>query len=289
MHVFLEQVVNGLTLASMYALVAAGFALIVGVVRIVNFAHGEFFMVGSYLLYGLCKVLGIPFFPSLALTVVIMMVFGIVFERIIVRTIADRSWDVQLLATLAASVILSNGARVVLGSTPRTVDTLYSKSVVEVAGFRLSWQRIIALVVAIVVFALLHLFLQRTKMGKAMRAVSQNREACDVFGLNVNLIYLVTFAIGAGLAGLGASLVAPLYNVVPTMGTMMTLKAFAIVVMGGYGRVNGAIFAAIIIGVAEALTAGYLATTYVDAAAYGMMVLVLLLRPQGLFGRKVGI
>jgi len=288
-QIFLEQVLNGLTLGAMYACIAAGQALIFGVARLVNFAHGDIFMVGAYVFFLLYMVAGVPSPLAVILTAIIMFVFGGLFERAIVRPIIDKPWYVHLIATLGASVILSNGAVIVFGTTPKEVPTYFSSTVLDVAGFHLSLQRIAVLVVAVLAFLGLHLFLQRTKTGKAMKAMSQNREACAVVGVDVRRLSALTFAISCGLLGLASGVVSPLFNVFPTMGLGLTFKAFAAVIIGGFGQVNGAIYGAFILGLAEALGAGYIASDYKDAIAFGVMVLVLLLRPQGLFGRKVGI
>lgn len=288
-EIFLEQLLNGLTLGAMYACVAVGQALVYGVARLINFAHGDLFMWGGYVFFFAFAVAGLPYPVAVIISVVVMMLFGALFERVVVRPIIDKPWKVHLIATLGASVVLSNVAVLIWGSTPKYVPTVYSLRIVEFAGFRLSLQRIIVLVVTVLVFCGLYLFLQRTKTGKAMKAMSQNREACAVVGVDVRRISALTFAMSCGLLGLAASLIAPLYHITPTMGIGMTFKAFAAVIMGGLGQVNGAIYAGVILGVAEALGAGYLSSAYKNAIAFAVMVLVLLLRPQGLFGRKVGL
>jgi branched-chain amino acid transport system permease protein len=289
MAIFAEQLMNGLTLGAMYACLAAGQALIFGVVRLINFAHGDMVMVGAYVCFLAFSVAGLPYPIAAAVTVVVMFAFGGLFERVVIRPIIERPWHVHLIATLAASVVLTNAALLIFGPIAKTVPTTYSSQIIQFGGFRLSVQRIIVLVVSLLSFYCLHLFLERTKTGKAMKAMSQNREACTVVGIDIRRMSTLTFAISVGLLGLAASLVSPLYLVFPTMGLALTFKAFAAVIMGGFGRVNGAICGALILGVAEAFAAGYIASGWKDAIAFGVMILVLLLRPQGLFGKKVGI
>lgn len=289
MEVLLEQLINGLTLGALYASVAIGLALIFGVVRQINFAHGEWFMVASYAFYFLFSELDLPYPIALILGAGVMVIFGILFERIVVRPFTERSWYVQLITTLAASIVLANTAILLFTATPRNTPTPYLSTLVSVGSFQISLQRILVLVVSVISFVALDQFLNKTKLGKAMRAMSQNREACAVVGIEVKKISTVTFAASAALVALGAGLVDPLYNIEPTMGTVLILKAFAAVIMGGFGQVKGAIYSAFILGIAEALAAGYLSSEYKDAIAFILIIAVLILRPQGLFGRKVGL
>lgn len=290
MEIFAEQLLNGLTLGLMYASIAAGQALIFGVARLINFAHGDMFMVGAYVFFVAYSVLGLPYPAAVVIAALVMFAFGLLFERVIVRPILDKPWHVHMIATLGASIVLANAAVLIWGATAREVPTVYSASVVELWGFRLSLQRIIVLAVTLLSFYVLHLFLQKTKIGKAMQAMSQNREACTVVGVDLRRISALTFGISVGLMGLAAGVVSPLYLIFPTMGLNLTFKAFAAVIMGGFGQVNGAIYGALILGVTEALAAGYIAPHYKDAIGFMVMILVLLIRPEGLFGRKkVGI
>jgi branched-chain amino acid transport system permease protein len=273
----------------MYAMVATGLALMFGVVRLVNFAHGEFFMLGAYAFWYGFKEIGLPY-PMAALAAgAVMAAFGVAYQWTVVQAILDRSWYVQLVATLATSIVLVNLAIIVFGTQAKEVPTALSARVVEVAGMRIAWQRLLVLAAAPAVFAALQWYVTRTKMGKAMRAMSQNREACAVFGVDVPRVARVTFGISAGLAGLAAGLVSPLFNIVPDMGALLNLKAFAAVIVGGFGNVRGAIGASFLIGMAEALAAGYVSYAYKDAFAFLMMIAVLLWRPYGLFGRRIGI
>lgn len=289
MEIFIEQVLNGLTLGAMYACIAVGQALIFGVVRLINFAHGDMFMVGAFAFYVVYMVAGLPYPVAVIITVVFMFLFGGLFERVIVRPIIEKPWYVHLIATLGASVVLANAAQLIFGTTPYEVPTFFAKTILDFGGFHLSLQRIIVLIVALLTFYALHVFLQKTKTGRAMKAMSQNREACAVVGVDIRRISALTFAMSCALLGLASGLVSPLFNIFPTMGLGLTFKAFAAVIMGGFGQVNGAIYGAFILGLVEALGAGYIASDYKDAIAFAVMVLVLLFRPQGLFGRKVGI
>jgi branched-chain amino acid transport system permease protein len=203
--------------------------------------------------------------------------------------VLDKTWRVQLVATLAISIIIVNVFIFWWGLNPKMAPTPLAGRFLEFGAIRIAAQRLVIFVVAPIAFAAFSLFLQRTRTGRAMRAISQNREACLVVGVDPHRIAGVTFAISAGLAGLASALIVPLYSVQPLMGTLLTFKALAAVIMGGFGQIKGALLAAYVLGVAEAMAAGFLSTSYADLVSFGVMVLVLLLRPQGLFGRKVGI
>ena len=289
MEDLVEQLLHGLTLGSLYAMVATGLALMFGVVRLVNFAHGEFFMLGAYAFWYAYGELELPYPAAAWSAAAAMTAFGLAYQRTVIRTILARTWHVQLIATLATSITLTNLAILVFGTQPKEVPTTLSSTIVDVGGVRMAWQRPLVLVAAVVIFAGLEWFVTRTKLGKAMRAMSQNREACAVVGVDVQQVALATFGLSAALAGAAAALVSPLFNIFPDVGALLTLKAFAAVIVGGFGYVNGAIAAGFLIGVAESLAAGYISYAYKDAIAFVVMVAVLLVRPQGLFGRRIGI
>jgi branched-chain amino acid transport system permease protein len=285
----LEQLVNGLTLGSLYALVAIGLALVVGVLRLINFAHGELFMVGSYLFF-LARLDGAaPYWIAGIATVAGMAALGYLFERLVIERVLDKTWRVQLIATLAISVIIVNAFILIWGLNPKMAPTALSSRFLDLGVVRVAEQRALVFIVAPLAFAAFSIFLQRTRTGRAMRAISQNREACLVVGVDPHRIAGITFAISAGLAGLASALVVPLYAVFPTMGTVLTFKALAAVIMGGFGQVKGALLASYLIGVAEAMASGFVSSALADLVVFGVMVLTLLLRPQGLFGRRVGI
>jgi branched-chain amino acid transport system permease protein len=292
MSVFIDSLLNGLTLGAYYAMITLGLALIFGVARLVNFAHGDFFMVGGYVLWLLQNTaVAIPYPLIVILTTLILGIFGIIFERLVVHDIIERSWRVHLVATLAASIILSNAALLIFRSDPKQVPTQYSGTFVAFLDAQTSVQRIIVFAIVIIVFIWLQWFLTNTWTGKAMRAVSQNRDTCVVVGIDIRAITVVTFGLSAALAGLAASLLAPLYSVAPAMGGILTLKALAAVVMGGLGQVTGGFYAAFVLGLVESFFAAYVPDgfAYKDAAAFAILLAVLMFRPHGVFGRKVGL
>jgi len=286
---FLQILIIGLTTGAMYALVALGLTLIFGIAQVVNFAQGELFMLGAYVTYVATSVIGVAYPLAVVGAVVVMAIAGMVFERLVIRPVINKPWQVSLITTLAASIILSNAALLIWGGVPKQLPTTLESRTLVLGGVEVSYQRILIFCVALLAFGLFYLFVERTKTGKAMRAMSQSKESCEILGIDIRRISAITFAIGSAMAGLAGALIAPIYAISPTMGLTTTLKAFAIVIMGGFGNARGAIYAAFLIGIAEAFTEGYLATDYKDATAFVVMLAVLLLRPHGLFGKQVGI
>lgn len=285
MQFFLDQLVNGLTAGAEYALIAAGLALVFGVVQIVNFAQGEFYMLGSYLFFILQTSLGLPYIPMAMLTLIAMACFGALFYYAIVLRVLNHSWQVQLVATLAVSMLLLNLAIVLAGTTPRLTESPFSNIVLSLGDMRVSAQRIIVLFAAIASFTLLYVWLKFTKTGKAMRAISQNREAAEVSGIPVKKVGLYAVVAASLLAGVGSVTISPLYSLQPTMGTLLIIKAFAAVIMGGFGNVTGTILSALFLGVVEAFGVGFVSSDYADVIVFAVMIAVLMFKPHGLFGK----
>lgn len=282
----LTQLVIGLTAGAEYAVIAAGLALLFGVLQIVNFSHGELYMLGAYLLHLAQTRLGLGYVPASLLVLVGMTVFGVVFYVVVIRRVLNRGWQVQIVATLATSILMINLAIVVVGSLPRTVssDGLTS-ALVRLGPVQFSWQRVLVVAAACLSFLGLALFLKYTKTGTAMRALAQNREAAAVVGIPVERIGLIAVVLASLLAAVASVTVTPLYQAEPTMGMLVTLKAFAAVIVGGFGNVRGAIVAAFVIGVTEAFAVGVVGSEYASAIVFGLMIVVLLVRPHGVFGK----
>lgn len=287
--VILQQFLNGLALGALYALIASGVAIVFGVVGLINFAHGEFYMIAAYVFFVLLVVLKVSYVITVLATVLLMATFGVLIELVVIKPVVNRPWQTQLVATLGISVFLINIASVVFGTFPLRAFSPFSARILTISSFSISEQRLLLIGTTILAFLALQQFIQRTKIGKAMRAVSQNREACVAVGIDVQLVSMLTFAIGAGLAGLAAALYVPLDTVSPTMGQLLIIKAFVVVIMGGFGRVDATIVSAFLLGVVEAFTIQYVTTAFVDVLSFLAMVAVLLLRPYGLFGRRIGI
>ncbi|TYR35891.1 branched-chain amino acid ABC transporter permease [Mesorhizobium microcysteis] len=287
MDLLFTQLLNGLTAGAEYALVAAGLALLFGILQIVNFAHGEFYMLAAFILYVLLAVVGLPYYAAAPLTVLLMACAGVLFYAIVISRVISRPWQIQLISTLALSIVMINLAIVLSGPTPRYVESPLNNVILDLGSVRISAQRVLVLLGTIVSFAALYLGLKYTRTGKAMRAVAQNREAAAVVGIGVPVIGLVTTVVAASFAGLAGALIAPLYAVGPTMAVLVNIKAFAAVIVGGFGNVKGAIVAAFVIGLLEAASTTLISTEYTDAIVFGGMILILLFRPNGLFGKAV--
>lgn len=289
MDFFASEVVNGLILASFFALVAGGLALIFGVVGIVNFAHGDFVMIAGYIFYELYVFLHLPYLAAILLTVLGTAVFGGAIYWLALRHLVERVWYAQLLATLGLSILFENIAQQIWSPNALSVAT---PSTLQVAlhigsGANVTVQDVYVLIGTTVSLLCLWLIISKSRWGKAMRAVSQNREACIVAGINIKLVALLAFAIGTALCGLAACLVLPMQDVYPTVGLSFTTQAFVVVILGGMGSIRGAVVAAVIVGLVEALAAGYISSGYTEAFGYAVMILILLLHPTGLFGDRV--
>lgn len=285
----LQYLINGIFEGSIYAMIAVGLALIFGILEVVNFAHGEFYMLGAIFLFIFFISFGMPYWISVLLSMLCLIIFGILVERLIIRPVVGKGWLLPLIVTFALAIGLQNLVIVTFGTIPKPVVTKYAQSVINIHGICFTQQRLFILIFAVAGFLLLHFFLKRTRTGKAMRAISQNREASQIVGIDVDRIYMITFAIGSAFAGLAGSIVGPIYIIYPTMGALLCLKAFACVIMGGFGSVKGAIYSAYILGITGSLGASLVSQTYKDIIIFATLIIVLLIRPQGLFGKKVGI
>jgi branched-chain amino acid transport system permease protein len=285
---FLVQlVVNGLVIGVIYALIAMGLSLIFGVLEIVNFAHGEFYMLGAMAAYFLTTNLGFGYWATVALVTVAGVCVGYVLYEALLASLRGESFERSILLTLGLSMVLQNSALFLFTATPKMISAAYTYSNFSVGAVRVPVLRVFALVIGLAAFALLYLILYRTQVGKAMRGVAQNRDAALMVGIDPRAISRLAVAIGIGLSGLAGAALAPIYAVHPLMGFSFVFKAFAIIIIGGLGNISGAAIAAIALGLLENLMGGFLPQVMVDALAFVAMILILLIRPQGLFGRGV--
>ncbi|MBD0416759.1 branched-chain amino acid ABC transporter permease [Oryzicola mucosus] len=285
-NILLQQLLNGLTIGVGYALVAGGLAAIFGIMRIVNFAHGEFFMIAGYVLYYGMSVLGLPYFAAAALAIVAVVAFGYLIQRLTIEPLMETDPLNTLLATFALSLFMFHSVVVISGSGGRTIDTPFD-GVITLGNVILTEQKLLVMVAGVIFLGLLAVFLSHTPVGKQMRATAENRYAATVLGIDVKRIDRFTFGLGIALAAVAGVLIAPLTPLVPSVGTAYTLKAFAVIVLGGMGSIPGAIIAGVGLGMVEALTAGYLSSAWKDGVAFLVLITVLLTRPNGLFGQGV--
>jgi branched-chain amino acid transport system permease protein len=285
---------NGLIVSSFYALAALGLAIIFGVLRIVNFAHGELYMLGGYTYFLAVTTLGLPPVFGIVVAAMALMIIGALVEWLLIRPVhdgrADRPDEYAIMITFALSILLLNLANSLFGPWPRRPEPLF-RGRVEIGELIISGDRLAAAGLAVLLITALLLALRYTWAGRAVRAVSQNREAASIFGISVTSVGMIAFALGAALAGLAGALMGPVFNVTPPMGVIPVIKAYVIVVLGGLGSIPGAILGALILGQVE--TFGMIlfpdpsrALAYKDAYGLVLLVLVLLVRPQGLFGTR---
>ena len=286
MQLFLQQIFNGVMLGSTYAIVALGLTLVFGILNIPNFAHGHLYMLGAYLCFFLMSQYGFGYWISLVCSVAIMAMVGMLVERLVYRPLQDRSHMSSFISAIGALVILENGVIAIWGPQGRRIPNPYP-GIVDLLGITMSTQRLIVIVSAIALIVLLQIFIKKTTAGMTIEAVAQNRAGAALVGINVNRVSSITFAISTATAAAAACLVAPIFMISPTMGAFLGMKAFVIVILGGLGSIPGAIMGGYILGLLEALGGGYMSAAYKDVYAFGALILILAIRPTGLFGREV--
>ncbi len=285
---FLQQLINGIMLGSTYSLVAIGYTLIFGVLNLLHFAHGEVFMLGAFFALQLSLGLHWGIFSSMLGALIGTAVVGFLIERIAIRPIKREYFLAPLIATIGITIILQEVANKVFGSEPVGFPQTIAIRNFQVGPIGINTLQLLILGISLLLMGLLDLFVSKTKTGRGMRATAENATTARLLGVNVNGIIILTFMIASALAGVAGVLVGMAYNTVsPYMGIQMAGKGFAIMLLGGLGNVRGAMLGGIILGVAEIFCVGYLASSYRDAFAYGVMILILIFRPSGLFGSLI--
>ena len=281
-----EQLINGIIAGSVYALVAAGMTMIFGVLRAINFAHGEYYMLGTFSAWWVISRLDMPYVASILLAVAITMAIAAVIGRLVMQRLVTAPFQSGVLATLGLSLILQNAVVLTFGGTYKIFPGGWLEPV-EFLDIRMAQQRIVIVAATIAVFAALEFVVRRTRMGKCIRAVSQNTECCAVNGIDVERVVLGTFVLGTGLAALSGVLTGPInVSIYGGMGEAITLKTFAVIVMGGMGNVRGTLFAGWILGIAETFVAGYVGLQYRDAVGFVILIAMLMFRPTGFFSTQ---
>lgn len=281
-----ELVFQGLVRGSMYALMGIGLSLIFGILGIVNFAHGEQFMIGTYVMYFVAAVLGLPFAAGILFAAVALFLAGMAIERGLIEPLrrrAGRDWLVDsFVLTIGLMVILQNLAQIVFGTRRRGITELVPGSL-ELAGITVTYERLVIFLTAVLIVALLFLFIKYTALGKAIRATAQHAEAAQTLGIDIGRIYTIGFGLGAALAGVAGALLISIFPAFPTVGYQPVLKSFAVVIIGGLGNIPGAIAAGYLLGVIEAYAIFFLSAGWQAVLTPLLIVLVLIIRPQGLF------
>lgn len=286
--ILIQAIISGLMIGGIYALISMGLNLILGVVRIVNFAHGEFVMIAMYLSYLLYATAGLDPYASAIIVIILLFAIGMLTQKFLIEPILDTPATTKIFVTLGLSIALQNLALMIFNANHRTVKTPYQGKLVKFGDIAVTVPSFIAFVTTIVIVILLYLFLQKTMVGKAIRAVAMQREAAYLVGIDVRRIYILAFGIGLALVGLAGAMLMPIYAVYPTLGTTFVLIAFVVVVLGGLGSMFGAFLGGLFIGVVEALSGVLISPGLKEAIYFIIFILVLLVRPSGIFSRGKG-
>lgn len=286
---FLYQLINGLQVGSIYALIALGYSMVYGIVKLINFAHGDLIMIGAYAaLISMSTFL--PLWVTILLCIVVTVIFGVMIERFAYRPLRRHNAPrISLLITaLGVSMLLENGVSLIFSPSPRPFPTILDLPPIVIGSVQISMITVSTVVVSILVMIVLMLLVHKTKMGKAMRAVSEDSEAAQLMGINVNTTISFTFALGSALASVSALFYCMAYpQIQPYMGSMLGLKAFVAAVLGGIGSVPGAMLGGLLLGIAEAMTKGFVTSKLTDAVVFGILIVVLLVKPSGILGQNV--
>ena len=285
MDVFLQQVLNGLTLGGIYGLVALGLTLVYGILHVPNFAHGGFYMIGAFVAFQAMVAWSWGYWAAMLVAAVAVAVLGLVSERLIFHPLRKASPLHPKIASIGLLLFLEAGAQALWGADFQRMPTPYT-SIVEMGGITAPAQRLLIIVAAFALMVALHLFLTRTTTGSTIIAMAQNREGASMVGIDANRVSMLTFAISGVLAAVAATLYAPINLVYPAMGHLVITKAFVIIILGGMGSIPGAVLGGLIIGFAESFGAYYISTDYKDIIAFVLLVVILSLRPQGLFAKR---
>jgi branched-chain amino acid transport system permease protein len=286
MSEFLQHCLNALMLGGTYALLGIGLTLIFGIMRVVNFTHGELYAFGAYAMYALVMRLGVNFFAALVLATALGAVLGGLVELVLLRTLRSSDIDVTMLVMIGAWIILQNTEQLAWSGVAQSISAPFPAEPLVVGPLSVSWNRIFVFAIAVLLIGLTWLLVHGTKLGMAMRATFQDRDTAALMGVPIQRIHTATFALGSGLAAAAGALLGPVFVVTPTMGDLAAAKAFAIVILGGLGNLLGATLGGFILAFAEEIGVGYVSSGYRDAMGFLLIILILLVRPTGLFAQK---
>ena len=285
---FFQQLVNGLSIGSIYALIALGYTMVYGIIKLINFAHGDIYMLGAYVGFISIAQLHLGFFPALLLAMVVCGVLGVVIERIAYKPLRHATRIAALITAIGVSYFLEYSTQKIMGPGVKTYPSVLSNQTFHVFGIQIQMQQIYILAITIILMLALQFIVRKTKIGRSMRAVSVDADAAKLMGINVDATISYTFAIGSALAGAGGVLVGMYYNTInPLMGMVPGIKAFVAAVFGGIGIIPGAMFGGFFIGIVEALVTAYGSSLYKDAVVYAILILILIIKPAGLLGKNV--
>ena len=284
----LSYLLAGISVGGQYALIAIGYTMVYGIAKMLNFAHGDIIMVGAYAVITAVFTMGLPPFIAILISIALCALLGIVIEFLAYRPLRQAQPLAVLITAIGVSYLLQNLALLIYGSEQKAFPTIVALPTVHIGGVYIDGITLATLVVTAVIMVALSLFINKTRMGKAMRAVSEDKEAAELMGISVNRTITVTFAIGSALAGVAAIFYGAAYTYIrPTTGAMPGIKAFTAAVFGGIGSIPGAMLGGILLGVIEQLSKTYISTLWADAIVFGVLVVVLVVKPTGLLGKKI--
>ena len=284
----LTYLINGISLGSVYAIIALGYTMVYGIAKMLNFAHGDVIMVGGYMAFCATSYMGWPAIPSVLFSVFVCTILGIVIERLAYKPLRTASSLAVLITAIGVSYFLQNMALLIWSSNPKAFTNLVSLPNLTIGSLQISSVAMVTVAACVVIMIGLTLFTDKTKMGKAMRAVSEDKGAAQLMGINVNATISLTFAIGSGLAAIAGVLLCSAYpTLMPTTGAMPGIKAFTAAVFGGIGSIPGAMLGGILLGLIEIFGKAYISTQLSDAIVFAVLIIVLIVKPTGLLGKKV--
>jgi branched-chain amino acid transport system permease protein len=286
MDQFLQHCLNALMLGSTYALLGIGLTLIFGIMKVVNFTHGELYAFGAYMMYALVMLLGVNFFVALPLAIALGVLLGGALELLLLRRLRGADIDTTMLVMIGAWIALQAAEQLAWTGVAKSISNPFPTAPLVVGPVSVAWNRIFVLVVALLLITTTYLVINRTKLGRAMRATFQDRDTAALMGVQIGSIHTATFALGSGLAAAAGALLGPVFVAYPSMGDLAAAKAFAIVILGGLGSIVGATIGGFILALVEELGAGYVSSGYRDAMGFLLIIVILLFRPTGLFARK---
>ncbi|NLZ34973.1 branched-chain amino acid ABC transporter permease [Clostridium isatidis] len=284
---FLQQLINGLALGSVYALLALGYTMVYGIINLINFAHGEIYMIGAFIGYFASTTFNLSLIPTLIISMIGSAILGMIIEKVAYKPLRNSPRITLLITAIGMSLLLQNGMRFLVGPNPKPYKDLIPNSFINLGNVQINSKTLLMLGVSALLVLLLQFIVYKTKVGLAMRAASYDIEAASLMGINVNNTISTTFAIGSALAGIAGVLVAIAYpSINPYMGTMPGLRAFVAAVLGGIGSIPGALVGGVLIGLIETLTKAYISTSFSDAIVFSVLIIILLIKPSGLLGKK---
>ena len=284
----LTYLINGISLGSIYAIIALGYTMVYGIAKMLNFAHGDVIMVGGYMAFCSTSYLGWPAIPSILFSILVCTILGMVIEKLAYKPLRNATSLAVLITAIGVSYFLQNAALLIWTSNPKAFPNLVPGNGITVGSAQVSSVTLVTIIACILIMLALTFFTSKTKMGKSMRAVSEDKGAAQLMGINVNATISLTFAIGSGLAAIAGVLLCSAYpTLMPTTGSMPGIKAFTAAVFGGIGSIPGAMLGGILLGIIEIFAKAYISTQLSDAIVFAVLIIILIVKPTGLLGRKI--